>query len=255
MATKTSYLYTKVIIPDQLASEIAVSAIITALDVVILNGTNNVTIWFKDVLSAGDQTILDGLVAAHIPNLVIPTPTTAIASTPTAPVYVYRASEKRATYTASIVGLNPTSTPTDILMITGSATKLITVTRISISATQSTASTRDVVIIKRSSNSTAGTSSTPVAVPHDSTSAAATAVLKSWTGNPTLGTFVGNLYSRKLFIGTTSSTTIDEFLYESGIRNNQGATLRSAAECIVVNLNGVTSSGGSFDISIEWTEE
>ena len=70
----TDYLYTistefpnaKVYIPS-LTSEIEASAIVTALqDInVKVTGLDNCDIWFVDALSAGDETILDGLVAAH----------------------------------------------------------------------------------------------------------------------------------------------------------------------------------------------
>jgi len=49
---------------DRLTDEIRKSAIITAFDHILV--TNDVCdIWFKDALSAGDQTILNSLVSAH----------------------------------------------------------------------------------------------------------------------------------------------------------------------------------------------
>ena len=50
----------------QLEDEIRVSAIVTALDNITMLGSD-VTITFKAVISAGDKTILDGIVAAHVP--------------------------------------------------------------------------------------------------------------------------------------------------------------------------------------------
>jgi len=49
---------------DRLGEEIRESAIVTALSFIATAG-DNCDIWFKDALSAGDQTILDGVVAAH----------------------------------------------------------------------------------------------------------------------------------------------------------------------------------------------
>lgn len=49
---------------DSLVLEIQSSAIVTALDRIDTSG-DVCDVWFKDVLSSGDQTILDGLVAAH----------------------------------------------------------------------------------------------------------------------------------------------------------------------------------------------
>lgn len=49
---------------DRLVLEIQSSAIVTALDRIDTAG-DVCDIWFKDALSAGDETVLDGLVAAH----------------------------------------------------------------------------------------------------------------------------------------------------------------------------------------------
>lgn len=57
------YLYTKVVNVSRLKKNIMESAIVHALDVVTLNG-DALSITFKADLSAGDKTILDGVVAA-----------------------------------------------------------------------------------------------------------------------------------------------------------------------------------------------
>jgi hypothetical protein len=49
---------------NRLTKEIRESAIVTALDYIDVSG-DDCDIWFKDALSGGDQTILDGIVAAH----------------------------------------------------------------------------------------------------------------------------------------------------------------------------------------------
>lgn len=49
---------------DRLTQEIQQSAIVIALDYISTSG-DNCDIWFKDALSVGDVTILDGIVAAH----------------------------------------------------------------------------------------------------------------------------------------------------------------------------------------------
>lgn len=69
----TNYNYTKVAVPARLVNEINASAIITALNNVILNGTNDLNVSFKDALSSGDVIILDALVAAHVPT-AMPSP-------------------------------------------------------------------------------------------------------------------------------------------------------------------------------------
>jgi hypothetical protein len=71
MPTPTNYTYSLTTdFPDdainsaKFASEIGTSTIITALDRIDVNG-DDVDVWFKDALSAGDETVLDGLPAVH----------------------------------------------------------------------------------------------------------------------------------------------------------------------------------------------
>lgn len=157
-------------------------------------------------------------------------------------------------YSAAITGLAIPTAPTDIFTITGSATKLTRITRISVSASQVTAAQRDVILIKRSTANTAGTSTTLVNVPHDTSNTAATCVVKAYTVSPTLGTAVGPVRSRKVYIATTA-TNSDEYFIEFGQRPAQSMILRGINESLAINLNSATSAGGSFNIYIEWTEE
>jgi len=70
----TNYPFTKVVKAVQLEAEIRSSAIVTALHTILLNGTNDLNIEFKDALSAEDEAILNGLVTAHIPvaDVIVP---------------------------------------------------------------------------------------------------------------------------------------------------------------------------------------
>lgn len=49
---------------DRLTGEIRTSAIVTALDAITTSG-DSCDVWFKDALSVGDKTLLDGVVAEH----------------------------------------------------------------------------------------------------------------------------------------------------------------------------------------------
>jgi hypothetical protein len=157
----------------------------------------------------------------------------------------------KASYASGIVGLNVTNSATDIFTIAGSATKIIRVTRITLTASQTTAAQRDLVLLRRSTANTAGTSSNPAKVSYDSTNSAAT--ITSYTANPTLGTLVGNIRTRKVYIGTATGNS-DEAVFDFGTRPSQAVVLRGANEMLCLNLNGVTSSGNLIDINIEWTE-
>jgi hypothetical protein len=168
-----------------------------------------------------------------------------------------------ATYSAAITNLVPAASATDIFTLTGSATKTIRITRVSVSATSSaaTAAALDCVLLKRSTANTAGTSTNPTKVPYDSASAAATATVNAYTANPTTGTLVGNFHVQKLIQPLATYTATDfppmqPIIWEFGIRPSQAIVLRGTGEVFAVNLNGVTATAtASFDISIEWTEE
>jgi len=61
------YNFTKLVNTDQLTQEIRTSVIVTALDYIDLDGTA-LSIFFKATLSGGDETILNQIVSAHVPN-------------------------------------------------------------------------------------------------------------------------------------------------------------------------------------------
>lgn len=71
---RTSYAFTKAVASTQLETEIRASVITTALDSIALDGTDVLTIWFKDALSSGDEAILSGLVTSHViaPHTIVP---------------------------------------------------------------------------------------------------------------------------------------------------------------------------------------
>lgn len=158
------------------------------------------------------------------------------------------------TYAASIVGLAPAATPTDFFTITGSATKTIIITRLSFSATQTLAGVKDIVLLKRSTANTGGTSSTPTVVPYDSVNAAGTAVIRAYTVNPTLGTLVGNIHTVKTTVGA-AGTVSQPIAISVGEFFAQGLTLRGTSQVVALNGNSVSFGAGiSVDCFIEWVE-
>jgi hypothetical protein len=162
---------------------------------------------------------------------------------------------KTPTYSASIIGVAPAATATDIFRISGSASKTITVKKIGFSSTATATSINNILLIKRSTANTGGTSATATNVPYDSTNAAASATVVTYTANPTLGTAVGNVRSAKVVssIGTGSTNDNTEWIFEDS--GAQGILLRGTAEGLSINLNSTTITGGSFNFYVEWLEE
>lgn len=162
----------------------------------------------------------------------------------------------KTTYTASISNSIPAAlTPTDVYVVNGSATKTIRISKVLVSGTRTTPTQTDIVLIKRSTANTLGTSTNVTPAANDSLNPLPTAVVKAYTANPTVGTSVGLVYSVSLFIpGVATSGAGGIFSYEFG-RLGQTIVLRGVNESLAINLAGVTIAGGSFNYTIEWTEE
>lgn len=163
----------------------------------------------------------------------------------------------KTTYSVASLGVGPALAPTDIFTITGSATKTIRINKISISGTKTTAGQIDIVLLKRSTANTGGVAVAQSIVPHDSNNPSATAVANVYTSNPAvLGTLVGNIIVDKLFLPATGTATDGGTKsYEFSIRAGQSIVLRGVNEVFALNLNAVSATGGSFNITCEFTEE
>jgi hypothetical protein len=165
---------------------------------------------------------------------------------------------EKATYSASILALAPATTPTDVFTITGSASKVLRVTYLEVFGIQTTAGHPVIQLVKRSTANTGGTSAAVTAVPYDSSDAAATGTVLSYTANPTaLGTSVGVVRAGRIFV-PTSATASDQHgvRWDFGTRDNgKAVVLRGTTQVLAVNLNSVTLTGGSLSINVEWTEE
>jgi hypothetical protein len=163
------------------------------------------------------------------------------------------------TYRAAVVAQGLANNATDVFTLTGSATQTVKIKKVFIQGTQNTAAFANLVLLKRSTANTGGTSVNLVEVPVDSDSIAATATALSYTANPTLGTLVGNIYTAKLVV-PTATVGVSAFdsrpeEIELGEGNSQPIVLRGISEVFSINLNSQTFTGGSFNMWVEWTEE
>ncbi len=147
------------------------------------------------------------------------------------------------------------ATATDIAVISGNATNTCYVTRVTISGVQTTAGLVDTLLIKRSAADTGGTSAGQVAVPHDSTDAAASSLVLAYTANPgALGTAVGTVRRGYIPVDAAASVVgVESTVFDFGDKGKE-IILRGVAQQLAINLNGVTVTGGLFNICIEWFE-
>lgn len=171
---------------------------------------------------------------------------------------------RRPTYTATSVGLVPAASATDIFCINASSAKTITVRRVVIGGTAGTAITTPFLLYRRVSQDTGGTAATslalPVAVPHISSDAAATATLTAYTANPTVVDSSPSLMGALLVdlpVTTAAGGRVDvERIFGTGSDMfSKGLDLiKGSTQQLCVNLNGVSVSSGVLSITAEWTE-
>lgn len=155
-------------------------------------------------------------------------------------------------YSASAVTILAAGTnPTDVFTITGSATKNVRIHNIMLTGTTGTAAVRDILLIKRSTANSGGTSTTMTNIPLDSNAVAGTAVVRAYTVNPTLGNTVGTVRVRRVGVPTTGAATIDvaEFQFTVPL------TLRGTSQVLAVNFGGTGSAVITFSGYIEWSED
>ena len=158
------------------------------------------------------------------------------------------------TYSVVIRNLTIASLATDFISISGSATKTIKINEIQFSATASSAQVKDLIILKRKTLNTGGTSTfcNPIAL--DSNSPVCTAIIKAYTVNPTtLGTLIGEVRVAKYQFNSSNSLP-DYIEYKFNENNNQHLTLRGLNESVSLNLNAQTVNGANVDCYIEFDE-
>lgn len=158
------------------------------------------------------------------------------------------------TYSAAFQGTSIGLLATDVFTITGSATRVIRVTRMNVEFTGGGFAVQ-VTFLKRSTANSGGTSTVVTAVPNDSTDAAATGVVRQYTVNPTTGTLVGAIDQGRVNSPLTSSATAPTPFEWFASRPAKEIILRGTNEVAAINLAGVTLSSASFAGTVEWTED
>lgn len=175
--------------------------------------------------------------------------------TTSSPLITADVSITKASYSSSVSNIGVSALPTDVFTITGSATKTVRIKQVRLSGTETTGAVRDFDLVKRSTANSGGTSTSVTAVPHDSSNSAATATVKSYTVNPTLGTLIGVLRSDAWSIPAASlSGQTGVLIWDMGL-NFQEIVLRGTSEVLAINCEGVTMAGNAMNFTVVWEEE
>lgn len=162
------------------------------------------------------------------------------------------------TYGAAVVAATAAATATDIMCVSGSATKTVYVWQMQVTGIATTATTTDLQTVKRSTANSGGTAVAMTAVPLDSADAAATATVYYYTANAAaLGTAVGSLHADKYTLTAATGAPANTILpYNYGtLGDTKPVVLRGTAQSICFNLNGVTPAGTVFSGDVHWTEQ
>lgn len=189
-----------------------------------------------------------GLLAATALSAVVPAQAQVPSINYTSPAQV-------ASNRATIVGLVPASSATDLFTIQGVAGKAIQIKKIRCSGISTAAATALLQVVKRSTLDTGGTSTTMTNVRLNSNNPAGTALVKAYTANPTLGTSIGVLDAAYLSTNTLATSAFDN----GGVTfdfSNQWLWINEATTQVAVNANATSlTAGASLDCTVEWDEQ
>jgi hypothetical protein len=164
---------------------------------------------------------------------------------------------QRFTYSYFTSGFVPAATPTDILQLQGSATKLVKVRQLIVTGTATAASNILMNLIRRSTAATAGTPTIQTQAKRDTNDPAATSVLTTFAANPApVGTLVSTVDGARLNIAPAANGGIDRLILVYSWLNDKGIVLRGVNDFLCLNLTGAAwPSGGAIDFQLTVTEE
>lgn len=162
------------------------------------------------------------------------------------------------TYNASLIEGVPAAGATDVVCLTGSATKVVRLWRVELSGTQTTAGIIPISLNFNSAADTGGTAGTaPTIVKADTTDVAASATVIYYTASPTIVTSVGAVATQKVLLpapaGTSSAPIYPLFMAKDSFLTKP-VVIRGIAQQACVNWNAKTTAGNLLDVNFLWTE-
>jgi hypothetical protein len=162
----------------------------------------------------------------------------------------------KTTYSSGALWSPTATTATDILTVAGSATRIIKITRLDLAFWATTAGPiASGTLVRRSAANTGGTSSAAPSMSVDTNDAQPTAVVSTYTVNPTALGAGTNVRAFKVSVPVNTSqpgTVVFDF---AGGRPTKLPTLRGANQMLCVNLGSASIVGLSAAANVEWTEE
>jgi len=159
------------------------------------------------------------------------------------------------TFSASISGL--VAVTGDAIVLTGSASKSVRITRVSFRAVATAATNMVTQIVKRIVADTGGTPGSAITIcRHDTANdPVPTASIVQYTAAPTINDAGGGGVIRTVrqFVNTPALLPQD-YVFDFGLGPKKSLTLHGVAQQMAINV-GQTLAGMLFDADIEWNEE
>jgi hypothetical protein len=187
-----------------------------------------------------------------------------VSSSASNPLYTLGPNAGAPTYVYTVSGYTAYATPTDMVGISGSATKTIKIINFWIGMQSTAAALQTIHFVKRSTANTGGTDGAPTPITLDSSNGAATATLHSYTAAPTIGTSVGDVRLQLAASSVLTATPITaSLLAPIAVENSvptpnsldQYVTLRGTAEGLFINYAGAALTSGFVAVwGVQWVE-
>lgn len=150
------------------------------------------------------------------------------------------------------------SSATDIFDIFGAVGVTTVVTRVTVHGIATSANQADMLLLRRSTANSGGTRAAMTAVPTDPlVRVNALSIPGLYSGNPTTGTVigaVGRAYVPLSTNGGSNETGHDWIFLAYPPFQGRSIYLSGPSQGLVLNLNGVTISGGALSVECEWYE-
>lgn len=137
-----------------------------------------------------------------------------------------------------------TGTNQDLIVIRGSATKTIRISRVVVGGNGSTAKQGTINLVKRSADDTGGTSTALTIVLLDTNNNPSTAAARYYTAAPTQGAIIGAIASQRNIFNSATSTTLvpPSVTFDFSSPGLQKPTLRTVNEILAINLSDVSGN-------------
>ncbi len=169
------------------------------------------------------------------------------------------AGSSKATYTYLITATAPYATPTDWVVLRGSATKTVQVVRTSFTGFATAATDILFTYKTHSIANTAGTSTTPAIIQRDSLDPAPTASILLYSAAPTINAsaiIVENVWFALAVTMAAASTLPVPRVAEYSLGAYEPWVLHGVAQEFAINFAGAAiPAGGLYTYEITWTEE